>query len=287
MSIKDTSKRGVSTILRRVLGRRGYARLARYLWMQSRFDLGHDIRENGELLVIKALARNLAGNGQAAVLDVGANLGAWSELLLDELASTRTDRASGVSLHLFEPSPVTLPLLTANLSRWTSSARVVLNTVAVAETIRTSAFSVFVAHAGIHTLIPTPDDVPDRTVEVDVTTIDDYVATARLAKIEFVKVDTEGNDFNVLLGAKRSLSDGTIGCVQFEYNHRWIMFRRYLKDAFDLLLPLGFQLGKITPIGIERYSKWDPELESFREGNYIAWRDTTLPIDIIPWWNEA
>jgi hypothetical protein len=55
----------------------------------------------------------------------------------------------------------------------------------------------------------------------------------------------------------------------------------------DFLLPLGYRIGKVTPRGIELYSRWDPERESFREGNYAALReDRTRLFRIIPWWNE-
>lgn len=57
---------------------------------------------------------------------------------------------------------------------------------------------------------------------------------------------------------------------QFQYNHRWIHARAFLLDAFELLTPLGYRLGKLTPFGVEFYPHWDPELETFVEGNYIA-----------------
>ena len=38
-----------------------------------------------------------------------------------------------------------------------------------------------------------------------------------------------------------------IQVTRFEYNHRWVMSRNFLRDAFELLLPLGYELGKLTP----------------------------------------
>jgi len=77
-----------------------------------------------------------------------------------------------------------------------------------------------------------------------------------------------------------------IQVLQFEYNQRWIDSRHYLKDAFELLEPLGYKLGKITPRGIEFYPQWHFELETFREGNYLAC--LSEHVDLFPqirWWN--
>ena len=77
-----------------------------------------------------------------------------------------------------------------------------------------------------------------------------------------------------------------IDLIQFEYSFRWINARHFLKDAFDFLIPLGYQIGKVTPQGIEFYEEWQPELESFKEGNYLACRGGLW--DSFPkvrWWN--
>src|SRR5205814_1103726 len=102
-----------------------------------------------------------------------------------------------------------------------------------------------------------------------------------------LKIDTEGNDLEVLHGAKGLLQAGGIEMLQFEYNHRWITARRFLLDVFELLTPLGYRLGKVTGSGIEFYAKWDFELESFREGNYLAVKDRYVgDFPAIRWWKE-
>jgi hypothetical protein len=54
-----------------------------------------------------------------------------------------------------------------------------------------------------------------------------------------------------------------------------------------MLSPLGYSIGKLTSHGVEFYEKWDWELETFREGNYIAClsRWTSRFNTIIPSWN--
>ncbi len=40
--------------------------------------------------------------------------------------------------------------------------------------------------------------------------------------------------------------------------------------AFDFLVPFGYRIGNRARKGVEFYPGWDPELETNREGNYVA-----------------
>ena len=83
------------------------------------------------------------------------------------------------------------------------------------------------------------------------------------------------------------LHEQAIEVIQFEYNSRWIDSRHFLKDAFDYLRPFEYRIGKITPKGVEFYQSWHPELETFREGNYLACRGEWFKrFTKIKWWNE-
>ncbi len=81
------------------------------------------------------------------------------------------------------------------------------------------------------------------------------------------------------------LRAGAIDLVQFEYNWRWIEARSFLRDVFQLVLPLGYSLGKVTGRGIECYEAWHPEFETFKEGNYLLFREP-LPASLprVTWW---
>ena len=50
----------------------------------------------------------------------------------------------------------------------------------------------------------------------------------------------------MLRGACTLLTEHRIAVVQFEYNHRWVFARAFLRDAFDFLADLGYQIGKLT-----------------------------------------
>jgi FkbM family methyltransferase len=280
--MRERIKTLVGDTLSATLGRKNFARLARYLWLHSRLDVLNDMSHNGELLVQRAIARETKAAAAVRIFDVGANVGSWTDHMIRQLIGVRGS-LDGCELHLFEPAPAALELLRQRLSGHTTHVRIVPK--AVAAQAGRSPFSLFDPVAGNNTLQPLSSDPSAETMAVDCVALDDYCSEAGIDRIDFLKIDTEGNDHNVLLGAAGLLRAGHIACVQLEYNHRWVAFRRYLKDVFDLVLPLGYSIGKITPHGIEHYAQWHPELESFREGNYLLWRHA-LP-DRLPrlrWW---
>ena len=61
-----------------------------------------------------------------------------------------------------------------------------------------------------------------------------------------------------------------------------------LRDAFEMLEPLGYRLGKLTPQGLEFYPRWDPDLEMFIEGNYVACASHMAErMPSVTWWKAV
>jgi hypothetical protein len=123
--------------------------------------------------------------------------------------------------------------------------------------------------------------------QVELTSIDDYCHAFDIDHISLLKIDAEGHDSAVIRGAIRMLQQKSIDVLQFEYNQRWIFSSAFLRDVFNLLGPLGYAIGKVTPDGVEFYERWDWELETFREGNYIACLSPWITRfnGIVPSWN--
>jgi FkbM family methyltransferase len=142
--------------------------------------------------------------------------------------------------------------------------------------------------AGINSLHRSDGQSDLSTEQVAVTTLDEHARENGLDSFALVKIDTEGHDLAVLRGARGLLGRQGISVVQFEYNQRWIYARSYLRDAFDLLEPLGYRIGKLTPQGIEFYPCWDADLETFVEGNYIACTGRMAArLPAVSWWKAS
>jgi FkbM family methyltransferase len=258
------------------VGRRNLVRLSRALTMEARLDVANDMAGNGERLV----QQGVLAHGPGVVLDVGANVGEWTAALLDEAARRGV---GGVVVHCFEPASATYRALAQRLARHGAAAVAVRQ--ALSSAPGTAELTIFGEGLGINSLHAGVAVGAQGTETVELTTADAYCAARGLDRLALLKIDAEGHDLEVLEGARGLLAARRVAVVQFEYNHRWIEARRFLRDAFELLVPAGYRLGKVTPRGIEFYPRWHFELESFREGNYVA----CLPeaagwFPQVPWW---
>jgi FkbM family methyltransferase len=260
----------VPRVGRFLFGRRAFARFARFLWLRSRSDVPNDFETNGERAFQQTVVRVLFGDEHVVVFDVGANVGIWSAPLAQDFFDA--DKLGRLSLHLFEPSPDSFASLQDGMERF-RGGHVVLNQCAVGKHTDKRFLYVMGRNAGTNTLRPGDSDDVNDVIEVDCINLDAYCRTRGIKKIDFMKIDVEGGDLEVLLGAEGLLRQRAVRFVQFEYNHRWVFSRAFLRDVFELVGPYGYSVGKLTPTGVERYHEWHPELESFREGNYLIWRD--------------
>jgi FkbM family methyltransferase len=263
----------------RLFGRGNLVRGSRFLLDYARRDTPNKMATNGEWLVQDVVL----GTAQACltVIDVGANVGEWSLRLLTVAQAGRCE----VKLHVFEPASATFEHLTRNLlTRFPDQVTLVRS----ALSDHRGKGILFKVHelAGSNSLHGVAGSTEGLTPEtVDLRTLDDYCESVGVETIDLLKVDAEGHDHLVLNGATGLLKRRAIDVIQFEYNYRWIGARRYLKDVFDDLRPLGYEIGKVTPTGIEWYEAWSEELETFREGNYLACRrESSRRFPAITWW---
>jgi FkbM family methyltransferase len=141
--------------------------------------------------------RHLQLRDDAAVLDIGANLG-WYSLLVGR-------RFPKARIHAFEPEPRNLALLRANLKQ-NRIDNVVVHPVAVAERSGTMKFYPYAdKNMGRHSLVPQEGLAP---IDVPVVAIDDFLQQERIdpAAVGFVKIDVEGYELPALQGAASLLA---------------------------------------------------------------------------------
>ena len=267
----------------RTVGRRNVVRSSRFVFRRACLDIPNDMRTNGEKWLQQRVVDLSPSGVGISVVDVGANIGRWSLAMIT--AVQRSGRSSDLDLHAFEPSSYTFRLLSETLS----DRQVTLNQAALCERKGVSVLHLIAPGAGRNSLHrPDGADFGVTSEAVPTVTLDEYASDYGLARLALVKIDTEGHDLAVLRGAGGLLAERRIGIVQFEYNHRWVYARSFLRDAFDLLEPLGYLLGKLTPRGVEFYPGWDPDLETFVEGNYIACtRSAAEKLSPVRWWKSV
>lgn len=134
----------------------------------------------------------------ATLIDVGAHTGCYTLL-----AKHHPD----LTVHAFEPVPLTNEVLRANVRANDLQDKVTVNQIGVTEYSGTGKLYAIktAAGSGISMVNGTPAHHKDvDTIDIAVTSIDDYCKKNKVIPT-FIKIDTEGGEKFVLHGAKQTL----------------------------------------------------------------------------------
>lgn len=214
------------------------------------------MERNGELHTLSRLGER----GAKVIFDVGANIGYW--------ALSAAAAAPAATIHSFEIFPETHAALAANTA---AQGRIVANAFGLADRDGSievqSADGVDSAHFSAVTSFEN-----GRRATCPVMRGDRYMAEAGIGHIDFLKIDVEGGEYDVLTGFADALGRGAIDLVQFEYGPASLDSRKLLKDYYDLLSGYGYIVGRLhgTGVNFKAYSLLDDE--NFINANFVACR---------------
>ena len=105
--------------------------------------------------------------------------------------------------------------------------------------------------------------------EVELTTIDEFVDIEEITEIILLKIDTEGNELEVLKGGVNTLSAGKIKAIHFEFNEMNIASRVFFKDFWNMLERYRFY--RLLPNGMLEIKNYNPlSCEIFAYQNIVA-----------------
>ena len=77
---------------------------------------------------------------------------------------------------------------------------------------------------------------------VQTITLDKFITDNNLQKIDLLKIDTEGNEFNVLKGLKKKIN--IVNNILIEIHHRELFLNYNPKKIHQYLIDNGFKLVK-------------------------------------------
>lgn len=202
--------------------------------------------------------------GAGVVLDVGANVG----------QSYRAFRAQlpEAEIHCFEPAPETFPRLQAAAR---GDARAVLNRAGLAA--RAGRLDFTTGHGTDNHLVARPEDMTGDVVPVEITTGDAYCAKHAIARVDFLKIDTEGHDLAVLAGFSGMLRQGRIDLLAVEattsLDNR---FHVHLERFIHFLHPFGYRLTELVE-PVRRVNRTRQELNGIWFCNAVFVREVENP----------
>ncbi|MEP4309649.1 MAG: FkbM family methyltransferase [Lentilitoribacter sp.] len=264
-------------ILEVLFSRKMLWKLGRFLYLGARRDLQNDPLTNGEYELFAWYLDGILTDGSKSskiFLDVGANFAHWSVELVTQLNARNL--AAGTAVHAFEPGPTQFEIAEKNLNKYAKDIGQ-LHKLAIGQETGKVQFNLTGEESGSSAIATGSRSAIGELIEVDLDTLESFCSRHGIDQIDIIKVDTEGNDFNVIAGCKNLLANGNISILQFEYNWRWIDFGYFLSDVFKAIEQMPYKLGKLTPQGIEIYSHWAMELDRFIECNFVLIHEDIVP----------
>ena len=76
--------------------------------------------------------------------------------------------------------------------------------------------------------------------QVEVTRLDDFCRAEGITKVDFIKIDIDGPDFEALQGAEGILKSPNKPLLSIEMSHYWEEFGHNFSQAFAYLKDLGY-----------------------------------------------
>jgi FkbM family methyltransferase len=228
---------------------------------------GTDVEDSGEISVIRKLLRET--KNELIVFDVGANKGQF----LNFVASHLGQRIKEV--HSFEPAATTYATLKANAP---SDPKYRLLNCGLSHTEGSAQLFYDKENSGLASLTKRNLDfrnIPFEQAEnVILTTIDAYCDQYSISNIDWLKLDVEGHELDVLRGARKMFESGAVKLVTFEFGGCNVDTRTFFRDFFEFFKALGMTIYRITPNGhfhpIRRYRETE---EQFSTINYVVFKD--------------
>jgi FkbM family methyltransferase len=254
-------------LYRIVFARRAFLKLNRLLFRLSLSGMGILNYENDKVTGERHFLRSTLvsmSHASPCVVDVGANKGAY--------AARVSEINPQVRVLAFEPHPLTFKALQESVP---DNVKTFNKAVGAAEG-ELELFDYCDAdgseHASIYKdVIESIHGRKSLSHTVEMVTLDAILKAENIARVDLLKIDTEGNELDVLRGAIEHISGGKIDVIHFEFNEMSVISRTFFKDIWDFLD--GYDFYRLLPAGMYRLEKYEPLFcELFAFQNVVAIR---------------
>ena len=194
------------------------------------------------------------------VFDVGSNKGEWADILV-----------SNCQMHLFEPN---IPLL-----HYTAIKYAHLDNVDYCDALMSHEqgteiwfYQFMKKYHGLSSAYNNPawNHLPAQKIKKVTGTVDNYCEAFRVETLDFLKIDVEGAEWDVIQGAERLLSEKKIKFIQFEYSEHYKVPGYKGQQIIDFVKPFGYELYEYQGSWRKAHFK-----EDYQRKNYYLMQEFT------------
>ncbi len=204
--------------------------------------------------------------GRAVFLDIGANIGEYTQMLLEKSSAL----PAVPEIHVFEPTRSYFEII---MAKFGIRENVVLNQQAVSNSAGEVEIYYDAEKSTLASLYKRNLDAYsvelNRSETVTTTRLDRYIERKGITHIHFLKIDIEGHEIAAFEGLGRYLNGDFIDFVQFEYGGANLDSRTSLMDFYSLFDNAGFVMTKIMRNNLE-VRPYKPWMDNFQYANYVA-----------------
>ncbi|MCK9369105.1 FkbM family methyltransferase [Candidatus Dojkabacteria bacterium] len=200
------------------------------------------------------------------IFDVGSNIGEWSKMAREFNPSSR--------IHTFEIIPETYEKLLINLKGYSG---ITFNSFGLSDECGRLLMKYRPDCDTVCTYLPNLELENSSWITGLTFTGDMYMESRRICYIDFLKIDVEGAEGKVLEGFQDALKQAKVGIVQFEYGRASILSKFLLVDAYEMLRPLGYKLGRLGRgwVDFKEYHLLD---EDFNGPDFVAVHESVMSL---------
>jgi FkbM family methyltransferase len=225
------------------------------------YNCGH--RVSGEKYFLNRILPKIVAKCPV-LLDVGANVGSYSQMLAFAFPKA--------TIYAFEPHPSTFQKLRKRIGDSVQCCNVAIGKNAGTTFLYDRQDNDGSEHASLSDKVITKlhkQKVVQHIVNIE--TVDRFAAEKNITTVDLLKIDTEGYEYDVLLGAKNLIDQKAIKIIQFEFGSMNTVTGHMLKE-FKEMLP-GYTLYRLLPKHLLLLDFQPIEEELFGYQNIIAVSD--------------
>ena len=248
-----------------LFGKLRFQKFNKLLYRLSLGGLGILNYKNSKISGEKAFLKKVLSSNCGVFIDVGANQGNYALEVIGICPS--------IKIFAFEPHPITFASLKKNIKNYLNVTAINKGMSNENGVLRLYDYSSNdgSSHASLFQDVITEIHGAGSAVshDVELTTLDQFIDSENIKEIDLLKIDTEGNELQVLRGGVNAIKSKKIKAIHFEFNEMNVSSRAFFRDFWKLLE--GYRFYRLLPNEMLEIKRYNPlQCEIFAYQNIVA-----------------